>query len=77
MGDGAAELPLSRQCELAEVPRATVYWRLTATVPEDAGAEDLLLCRLLPSEPPPCAHPWPPGRRPSMSFAFSTTVSGR
>jgi putative transposase len=40
--DGAEELPLIRQCELAEVPRATVYRRLTAKVPEDAGAEDLL-----------------------------------
>ena len=45
--DGAEELPLSRQCELAEVPRATVYRRLTATMPEDAGSADLLLCRLI------------------------------
>ena len=45
--DGAEELAVSRQCELAEVPRATVYRRLTAQVPEDAGAEDLLLCRLI------------------------------
>lgn len=48
--DGADELALSRQCELAEVPRATVYRRLTAKVPEDAGAEDLLLCRLIDEE---------------------------
>jgi putative transposase len=48
--DGADELPLSRQCELAEVPRATVYRRLTAKSPEDAGAEDLLLCRLIDEE---------------------------
>lgn len=48
--DGAEELPLSRQCELAEVSRATVYRRLTAKVPEDANAEDLLLCRLIDEE---------------------------
>ena len=30
--DGADELPLSRQCELAEVARATVYRRLTAQI---------------------------------------------
>lgn len=48
--DGADELPLSRQCELAAVPRATVYRRLTAKAPEDAGAEDLLLCRLIDEE---------------------------
>jgi putative transposase len=48
--DGADELPLSRQCELAEVPRATVYRRLTAKLPEDSGAEDLLLCRLIDEE---------------------------
>ena len=48
--DGADELPLSRQCELAEVPRATVYRRLTAKLPEDAAAEDLLLCRLIDEE---------------------------
>jgi len=48
--DGTDELPLSRQCELAEVPRATVYRRLTATVPQDANAEDLLLCRLIDEE---------------------------
>lgn len=48
--DDADELPLSRQCELAEVPRATVYGRLTATVPEDADTEDLLLCRLIDEE---------------------------
>ena len=48
--DGAEELPLSRQCELAEVPRATVYRRLTATIPPDANVEDLLLCRLIDEE---------------------------
>lgn len=48
--DGAEELPLSRQCELADVPRATVYRRLAAKVPHDAGAEDLLLCRLIDEE---------------------------
>lgn len=48
--DGADELPLSRQCDLAEVPRATVYRRLTATVPQDASTEDLLLCRLIDEE---------------------------
>jgi hypothetical protein len=31
----------------------------------------------LPSEPPASAHPWPLGGRPSMSFAFNTTISGR
>jgi transposase-like protein len=48
--DGADALPLSRQCELAEVPRATVYRRLTAKIPQDAGAEGLLLCRLIDEE---------------------------
>ncbi|MGI9814794.1 IS3-like element ISPpu29 family transposase [Pseudomonas aeruginosa] len=48
--DGADKLSLSRQCELAEVPRATVYRRLTAKVPEEACAEDLLLCRLIDEE---------------------------
>lgn len=48
--DGAEELPLSRQCELAEVTRATVYRRLTAKTPQDTGAEDLLLCRLIDEE---------------------------
>ena len=48
--DGAEEIPLSRQCELAEVPRATVYRRLTATIPPDANVEDLLLCRLIDEE---------------------------
>ena len=48
--DGAEEIPLSRQCELAEVPRATVYRRLTASVPPDANVEDLLLCRLIDVE---------------------------
>ena len=49
--DGADEIPLSRQCELAEVPRATVYRRLTAAkLPQDTSAEDLLLCRLIDEE---------------------------
>ncbi|MGU0940869.1 IS3-like element ISPpu29 family transposase [Pseudomonas aeruginosa] len=48
--DGADKLSLSRECELAEVPRATVYRRLTAKVPEEACAEDLLLCRLIDEE---------------------------
>ncbi len=48
--DGAEELPLSRQCELAEVTRATVYRRLAAKAPVDTGAEDLLLCRLIDEE---------------------------
>ena len=48
--DGADELPLSRQCELAEVARATVYRRLTAETPQDASLEDLLLCGLIDEE---------------------------
>ncbi len=48
--DGADELPLSRQCELAEVSRATVYRRRTAQMPQDANPEDLLLCRLIDEE---------------------------
>ena len=48
--DGADELPLVRQCELAEVPRATVYRRLTAKVPIETCAEDLLLCKLIDEE---------------------------
>jgi putative transposase len=48
--DGAEELPLSRQCELAEVARATVYRRLTAKMPRDVDPEDLLLCRLIDEE---------------------------
>ena len=48
--DGAEELPLSRQCELAEVARATVYRRLAAKTVQDTGAEDLLLCRLIDEE---------------------------
>jgi transposase InsO family protein len=47
---GSRVLPLSRQCELAEVPRATVYRRLTAKVPQDAAPEDLLLCRQIDEE---------------------------
>lgn len=48
--DGAEKLPVSRQCALAEVPRATVYRRRIAQVPDDADAEDLLLCRLIDEE---------------------------
>ena len=48
--DGADELPLSRQCELAEVARATVYRRFTAQIPQDANPEDLLLCGLIDEE---------------------------
>ena len=48
--DGADELPLSRQCELAAVPRATVYRRFTAKVPDEACTEDLLLCKLIDEE---------------------------
>lgn len=48
--DGAEELPLARQCELAEVPRATVYRRLAAKPLQDASAEDLLLCQLIDEE---------------------------
>jgi len=43
--DGAQELPVSRQCDLAEVSRATVYRRLRKTAREECD-EDLLLCRL-------------------------------
>jgi putative transposase len=32
------------------VPRATVYRRLTAKVPQEADADDLLLCRLIDEE---------------------------
>jgi putative transposase len=47
--DTADELPVSRQCELAEVARATVYRRRQ---PERDGErdEDLLLCRLIDEE---------------------------
>ena len=48
--DGAEELPLSRQCELAEVPRATVYRRLATKVPQETGEEELLLCKLIDEE---------------------------
>lgn len=48
--DGAEKLPVSRQCALAEVPRATVYRRRIVQVPDDADAEDLLLCRLIDEE---------------------------
>ena len=45
----ADELPLSRQCELAEVARATVYRRKSKTEP-DTRTEDLRLCRLIDEE---------------------------
>jgi len=48
--DDAEKLPLSRQCELAEVSRATVYRRRTAKALEDADVEDLALCRLIDEE---------------------------
>jgi putative transposase len=49
--DGAEELPVSRQCELAEVSRATVYRRAgVAECGDDERAEDLLLCRLIDEE---------------------------
>lgn len=35
-----AELPLTRQCELAEVPRATVYRRLKAAVRQQREDEE-------------------------------------
>lgn len=47
--DSADELPLSRQCELAEVARATVYRRKSKPEQEER-AEDLLLCRLIDEE---------------------------
>ena len=49
--DGTDDLPLSRQCELAEVSRATVYRRLYKPERDDVErAEDLLLCRLIDEE---------------------------
>lgn len=48
--DGSDELPLSRQCELAKVARATVYRRHTAQIPQDANPQDLLLCGLIDEE---------------------------
>lgn len=48
--DGEDELPLSRQCELAEVPRATVYRRRAAKMTQEASVMDLLLCRLIDEE---------------------------
>jgi len=47
--DGAEELPLSRQCDLAEVSRATVYRRQGKTTQEERD-EDLRLCRLIDEE---------------------------
>jgi putative transposase len=47
--DGGDELPLARQCALAEVARSTVYQRRGNTVPE-VREEDLLLCRLIDEE---------------------------
>ena len=54
--DGADELSLTRQCELAEVPRATVYRRLTAKVPAETCAEDLLLCKLIDEQYTPAGR---------------------
>lgn len=49
--DGADKLPVRRQCELAEVSRATVYRHLRAGErSEDERAEDLVLCRLIDEE---------------------------
>jgi putative transposase len=49
--DGAEELPVRRQCELAEVSRATVYRRAgVAARGQDERAEDWLLCRLIDEE---------------------------
>lgn len=49
--DGADELPVSCQCALAEVSRATVYRRLRLEERcEVERAEDLLLCRLIDEE---------------------------
>lgn len=45
----ADELALSRQCELAEVSRATVY-RQRHTAEREADVDDLLLCRLIDEE---------------------------
>lgn len=47
--DEADELPLSRQCELAEVARATVY-RRKSKPEQEQRAEDLLLCGLIDEE---------------------------
>jgi putative transposase len=47
--DSDDALPLARQCELAEVARATVYQQRSSTVPA-ACEEDLLLCRLIDEE---------------------------
>ena len=47
--DGADKLPLKRQCELAEVSRATMY-RQRSTVSREADSEELLLCRLIDEE---------------------------
>lgn len=47
--DKADELPLKRQCELAEVSRATTY-RQRDIVKLNADANDLLLCRLIDEE---------------------------
>lgn len=47
--DGADKLPLKRQCELAEVSRATTY-RKRHTAEREADADDLQLCRLIDEE---------------------------
>lgn len=48
--DGAGKLPLSRQCELADVPRATVYRRLAMGVVPAPCEDDLKLCGLIDEE---------------------------
>lgn len=47
--NGTDELPLSRQCELAEISRATVYRKRYAEELE-SDVDDLLLCRLIDEE---------------------------
>jgi len=47
--NGAEELPLIRQCALAEVSRATVY-RRNGNIEEDDRTQDLLLCQLIDEE---------------------------
>lgn len=45
--DGSDEVPLARQCALAQVARATVYAQRSARTASEA---DLLLCRLIDEE---------------------------
>ena len=47
--DRQADVAIARQCDLAEVSRATVYRRLGKTARERCD-EDLLLCRLIDEE---------------------------